>query len=89
MYDSTSYSYREKAKRPTVKAKQNVVQNSLVPTKFVYSMYVLSGKFVNFGAREEIFGCLKSLQNSASFKLIKLKNSRTHARKKDFISFQK
>ena len=29
MHDSTSYGYRDKAKRPKIKAKQKVVQNSL------------------------------------------------------------
>ena len=35
----------------------------------------MSGKNVNFVVREVIFGLLKSLQNFASFELIKLQNS--------------
>ena len=36
---------------------------------------LLSGNYVNFNARVEIFGCLKSLGNSASSEPIKLQNS--------------
>ena len=39
MYDSTSYSYRDKAKRPKVKAKQNFVQNSLGETTGDIELY--------------------------------------------------
>ena len=47
MYDSTSYSYRDKAKRPQLKANQKVVQNSLPRTwSFQITILVGFGTFV-------------------------------------------
>ena len=57
------------------------------PLKIANIIYgLLSGNYVNFDARVETFGCLKSLGNSASSEPIKLQNSgknpaRTHAKK--------
>ena len=63
------------------------------PLKIANIIYgLLSGNYVNFNARVEIFGCLKSLGNSASSEPIKLQNSEKnpHERtQKKIITFQK